>query len=77
MMPMLDPVIRACSEADVMIIVGTAMQVYPAAVLYTFAPPQCRIFVINPVRPDLTAPQHVEYLDETAVEGMRQLAQRL
>ncbi|MFV0309744.1 MAG: SIR2 family NAD-dependent protein deacylase [Desertimonas sp.] len=75
--PMLDSAVQACRDADVMIIVGTSMQVYPAAVLYTFAPPDCRIFVVDPAPPEISGDQQVEYISDRAVTGMRELRDRL
>ncbi|MFV0387228.1 MAG: SIR2 family NAD-dependent protein deacylase [Pyrinomonadaceae bacterium] len=77
MMPTLEPAIQVCSSADVLIIVGTAMQVFPAAILYTFAPADCKIYVINPVKPDMFDDREVEHIDEKAVNGMNILKQRL
>lgn len=77
MMPMIEPAIRICSQADIMIIIGTAMQVYPASILYSFAPKNCKIYVINPVKPSLATSQAVEHIGDKAVKGMQKLKDRL
>ncbi|MFV0607087.1 MAG: SIR2 family NAD-dependent protein deacylase [Niabella sp.] len=75
--PMIEPAISICSKADIMIIVGTAMQVYPAAILYTFVPKDCKIYVINPVKPNLSTSNQVAHIDENAVKGMQVLKTKL
>jgi NAD-dependent deacetylase len=46
--PMLEPAARLTSEADIVIIVGTSMQVYPAAGLVGYAPEHARIYYVDP-----------------------------
>ncbi|NMP32575.1 NAD-dependent deacylase [Thalassotalea sp. M1531] len=48
MVPMLDAAVPLVEEADVIIIVGTSMQVYPAASLAGFAKPEADIYYIDP-----------------------------
>ena len=45
--PMLDKAIEIIKKADILIIIGTSMQVYPAASLYEYAPTSCLIFYID------------------------------
>ncbi len=46
--PMFDKAIEITSEADILIIVGTSMQVYPAAHLINCAKPNVSIYFIDP-----------------------------
>jgi NAD-dependent deacetylase len=46
--PMIEPAAMQCSDADIVIIIGTSMQVYPAASLYQFAPKHAPIYYIDP-----------------------------
>ncbi len=48
MVPKLEEAILEISDADRVLIVGTSMQVYPAASLVAFAPPGAEIFYIDP-----------------------------
>ena len=41
------------SEADIMIVVGTSLNVYPAASLLHYAPTHAKIIVIDPNKPEL------------------------
>ena len=43
--PALDEAIRITSQADIVLIVGTSMQVYPAASLFAYAPSDAKIFL--------------------------------
>lgn len=48
MVPMLDKAIEITTKADVLVIIGTSMQVYPAASLVNFIKPKTPIFFIDP-----------------------------
>ena len=59
------------SRADILLIVGTSMQVYPAAGLYQYAPSGCKIYMIDP---DPAAAAHVSgvvHIKDVATDGMR------
>lgn len=70
MVPMLEPAIELIKTADIILIIGTSMQVYPAAGLYTYAPYQSTIYSINP--DESTIPNGVISIKATATEGMKQ-----
>jgi len=46
--PLLDTAINITKEADVLVIIGTSMQVYPAASLVDFVKPDTSIYFIDP-----------------------------
>jgi NAD-dependent deacetylase len=48
MVPMLESAISECETGDVFLIVGTSMQVYPAASLISYAPRGSEIYYIDP-----------------------------
>ena len=48
MVPMLDKAIEITAKADVLVIIGTSMQVYPAASLVNFIKPKTPIYFIDP-----------------------------
>ncbi|MGY8915554.1 MAG: SIR2 family NAD-dependent protein deacylase [Flavobacteriales bacterium] len=69
--PMLDKAIEITQEADILMIIGTSMQVYPAASLVHFAPTLSPIYFIDP-KPSM-APSAFENLiivQKTAVMGV-------
>lgn len=51
--PMMDEAIELVSGADILVIVGTSMVVYPAASLVHFAPDDAPVFCIDPTIPPL------------------------
>ncbi|MBQ2393328.1 MAG: NAD-dependent deacylase, partial [Alistipes sp.] len=46
--PMFDTACKIASEADLMIVVGTSLAVYPAAMLVRYARPEVPIYLIDP-----------------------------
>lgn len=48
MVPELEPAITECESGDIFIIIGTSMQVYPAASLISYAPRGSEIYYIDP-----------------------------
>ena len=46
--PKIEQAIDIVSHADILLIVGTSLSVYPAAGLYRYAPPQAPIYIIDP-----------------------------
>ena len=54
MVPMLEPAIEITAKADILIIIGTSMQVYPAASLVNYTKADCPIYFIDP-KPSITA----------------------
>ncbi|MCB0649277.1 MAG: NAD-dependent deacylase [Saprospiraceae bacterium] len=78
--PKLEEAILKVGEADVVIIVGTSMQVYPAAGLVTVARPSAEIFYIdkNPnINHDLMRLSKLKVLKSGASEGMKEVLKML
>ncbi len=46
--PMLEPAVRITEKADILLIIGTSMQVYPAASLINYVQPGIPIYFIDP-----------------------------
>lgn len=75
--PMLDRAAAICSQADHLIIVGTSLQVYPAASLHHYAPRGCQLYYVDP-RPERSRVQpHIEIIEAKASIGMKILCDRL
>jgi NAD-dependent deacetylase len=76
--PLLEPAAEITSQADIIIIIGTSMQVYPAASLIHFAQPGIPIYFIDP-RPTISESQfsNLTVFADTAVKGMQKLVQLL
>jgi NAD-dependent deacetylase len=76
--PMLDTAIEITRKADKIVIIGTSMQVYPAASLVHYAPSEAPVYFIDP-RPNISSgaiPQ-LTIIEDTAVGGMRRLYEML
>ncbi len=76
--PMLEPAIELTARADLIIIIGTSMQVYPAASLIHYAKPGIPVYFIDP-RPTIqeSAFANLTIIAETAVSGMQKLVEIL
>ncbi|MEP0714141.1 NAD-dependent deacylase [Algoriphagus sp.] len=72
--PMMEHAIDVAATADVFVVVGTSLQVYPAAGLVDFVSPDCMIYVIDPVAPAGNFRRKVVNISENATKGMKTLA---
>lgn len=67
--PKINAALDAVAEADVMLIVGTSLQVYPAASLYGFAMAGTPIYIIDP-KDVLVKDGRFVHIKEVATKGM-------
>lgn len=74
--PLLDVAAREVEQADILIIIGTSLAVYPAAGLLYYAPQNARIYVIDPKQPGAIS-RRVTYITEKATVGMTKLVEEL
>lgn len=74
--PMLELAAEIASTADIFLVIGTSMQVYPAASLIDFVPQHCEIFIIDPNLPNSYTSSDRCY-QMSATEGMKLLQKRL
>ncbi len=63
-------------DADIVIVIGTSLQVYPAAGLLQYAQPHCKTYLIDVHKPT-GLDSKVEYIQEPASIGVPLLATRL
>lgn len=71
--PMIETAAAIVSTADVLVVIGTSLQVYPAAGLVGCAPPQARIVVIDPEIPPLPRSERLTLIPKKASEGISDL----
>ena len=64
--PLLDASAREVEQADILIIIGTSLAVYPAAGLLYYAPSNADIYVIDPKQPGSIS-RRVTYITEKAM----------
>ncbi|SDM28335.1 SIR2 family NAD-dependent protein deacylase [Siphonobacter aquaeclarae] len=74
--PAIYEAIPFCEEADVFVVIGTSLQVYPAAGLVNYVGRSVPVFVIDPHTPEVARSRNVTYIREKATDGMKVL-QRL
>ena len=65
------------AEADVFVVIGTSLAVYPAAGLIHYVRRGVPVYYIDPRPADTSGIRGVEVIKATATEGMRILTQRL
>jgi NAD-dependent deacetylase len=76
--PLLEKAISITEKADILIIIGTSMQVYPAAGLINFVAPATPIFFVDP-KPSVTTSEYgnLTIIEETAANGVPKLVAKL
>lgn len=72
----MEKAIAVAETADVFLVVGTSMQVYPAAGLIEYVPKHCKVFVIDPDLENRFT-QKENFFQTSATEGMRKLKEIL
>ncbi|MBQ1222520.1 MAG: NAD-dependent deacylase [Alistipes sp.] len=76
--PMFDTACKIAAEADLMIVVGTSLAVYPAAMLVRYARPEVPIYLIDPGTPDVQMIRNpLTHLQTKASVGMSELLEQL
>jgi len=76
MVPELERAAHEVAAADIVVIIGTSMQVYPAAGLVGYARPATKIYYIDPkpqLSYELRRAAHVTVLEMNATEGVEAL----
>ncbi|WP_439152460.1 SIR2 family NAD-dependent protein deacylase [Winogradskyella sp.] len=74
--PMIETAVKICYAADILLIIGTSMQVYPAASLINYVQPDTEIYYIDP-KPALGNSGKIKVIAKTATEGMKVLYELL
>ena len=82
--PMLEKAIEITEKADVLIIVGTSLNVYPAASLVNFVRSDVPIYIVDPAVNDTNAvfnapriPNRITYIAERAAIGVPKLVENI
>lgn len=69
--PMIDKAIEICNTADILLIIGTSMQVYPAASLMHYVPENTPTYFIDP-KPSIGSNSNLTVIESTATKGVKQ-----
>lgn len=73
--PMIEPAIDIVSQADIIVVIGTSLAVYPAASLLHYAHSGAQLYSIDPT--PATVPSWVKVIPKGATEGMKELIETL
>lgn len=74
--PMLEDAVREVLQADILLVVGTSMAVYPAASLTQYAPVGCPVYLVDP-NPGHSASSHFTHIVANAEEGLEEFRNRV
>ena len=75
--PLMDEAARITSEADIFVVIGSSLNVYPAAGLIGYAPVKASLWLIDPNDVYVPVNRHVEVIKESASKGVLILSERL
>ncbi len=78
--PMLEKAAYHTSKADIILVIGTSMQVYPAAGLVSYAPEYAAIYYIDPkphINYELMRAKNLTVLEEVATKGVKHVVNQL
>ena len=75
--PMIEPAARATMKADILVIIGTSLNVYPAAGLMMYAPENTPIYLIDPSEEVQNISRRVHFIKKGASAGMKELVELL
>ena len=67
--PLIDKAVEICATADKLLIIGTSLQVYPAASLMHYVPENTPTFFIDP-NPSISSSKKITVIAQSATEGI-------
>ncbi|MGV3598341.1 MAG: SIR2 family NAD-dependent protein deacylase [Bacteroidota bacterium] len=71
--PMMETAAVITDAADILVVIGTSLQVYPAAGLLHYAPAHIPKFLIDPKGEPVSGVKNLTVLNKTATEGVAEL----
>jgi len=71
--PMIETAIELTQRADIYVVIGSSLQVYPAAGLLHYLPMGVPLYVIDPKEVPLPSRPEVCFLQKTATEGVEEI----
>lgn len=75
--PMMETAVGYVEKADIFIIIGTSMNVYPAAGLLNYVPRDAGIYLIDPDEVNVFSSRKINVIKKGASEGVAELLSRL
>ncbi|WP_439583352.1 SIR2 family NAD-dependent protein deacylase [Dyadobacter bucti] len=75
--PMMETAVDITEKADIFVVIGTSLAVYPAAGLVHYVPASKPVYIIDPAQPEISLKPNMTFIREKATLGMEILAQKL
>ncbi|MDL2231340.1 NAD-dependent deacylase [Porphyromonadaceae bacterium OttesenSCG-928-L07] len=75
--PNIEPAIEIVKQADILVVIGTSLAVYPAAGLLHYAPSGIPVYLIDPKIPDTARHMGIHLIEKGAGEGVVLLKKEL
>ncbi len=75
--PMMDEAVKISSTADIFVVIGTSLNVYPAAGLIEYAPKMASLWLIDPNYVNVPLSRNIEVIKEKASVGVAILTEKL
>ena len=75
--PMIEKAAQICAQADIFVLIGTSLAVYPAAGLIDFVPKNVVKYIVDPKIPNVAKYNHVVKIEKTATDGIEELMEKI
>ena len=76
--PLISDASEICSTADIFIVIGTSLVVYPAAGLIDEVPKDAIVYIIDPIKPPVYRSfREIHFIEEVATVGTEKLVNQL
>ena len=75
--PEIETAVQYVEKADIFVIIGTSMNVYPAASLLYYVPSNALVYLIDPKDVNINSRRPITHIKKGASEGMKELLQLL
>ena len=73
MVPMMDEAVKVTAKADIYLVVGTSLVVYPAAGLLDYVGSDIPKFIVDPNMPEVRGRPNLNLIEEKASIGMQKV----
>jgi NAD-dependent deacetylase len=77
MVPMIEKAVREVASADIFMVVGTSLLVYPAAGLIDYVADEVPKYIIDPHIPRVAKRPNLHLIEDKATSGLTQLTSEL
>ena len=75
--PEIETAVQYVEKADIFVIIGTSMNVYPAASLLYYVPEKAQVYLIDPKDVNINTRRPITHIKKGASEGMKELLNTL